>query len=190
MQNTASNLTRRSAVLSRASSARQPDFRTLWNSSIAWMQMTKLGAVRTWLGGDDVADLDLAIADDDAGHEALDQLPLLLPGRLRQVLSYSRAELLHARSEASDLGPAIHLRFELPPLSLQNLLLLLELVPSPPVFLKTEHAIEVGRGEPLDLLARTGLPTPQHLAARLQLLRQPVAAMPPAPAPTGSPRVR
>src|SRR4051794_35901610 len=34
MQRTAISLTRRSAVLSRAPSARQPDFRTLWNTSI------------------------------------------------------------------------------------------------------------------------------------------------------------
>src|SRR4051794_41958868 len=34
MQKTAISLTRRSAVLSRLSSARQPDFRILWNVSI------------------------------------------------------------------------------------------------------------------------------------------------------------
>lgn len=130
------------------------------------MQMTKPGALLTWFGGNDVADLDLAIADDDddddddAGYQALDQLPLLLPGRLRQALPHAPTELLHARSEACDLGPAVHLRFQLPPLSLQSLLLLLDLVPSSPVFVETEHAIEVGRGEPLDLLAHTDLPTP------------------------------
>ena len=36
--------------------------------------MTKAGGPTCWAGGDHVADLDLAVGDDDAGHQPLDQL--------------------------------------------------------------------------------------------------------------------
>jgi hypothetical protein len=42
--------------------------------------MTKAVRLGGWRGGDDVADLDLPIGDDDTGDQPLDKLALLLPG--------------------------------------------------------------------------------------------------------------
>src|SRR5690242_6395942 len=139
--------------------------------------MTKAGGLTCWAGGDHVADLDLAVADDDAGHQPLDQLPLLLPAGLSKALAHPAAELLHAQPKARDLGLAIPLRFELPALRREGLLALLQLASPTPVFLQPHHARQVSLGEPLDLPLHAGLPTPEDLSARLQLLRQPVPAV-------------
>src|SRR3712207_5162445 len=78
-------------------------------SSIAWMQMTSPGTARVRLGRDDVADLDLGIADDHAGDEVFDQLALLLPGRPCQRVPRARAERLRALGQARDLCQPVDL---------------------------------------------------------------------------------
>jgi len=48
--------------------------------------MTKGGGFAGWAGRDHVADLDLAVGDDDTGHQPFDELPLLLPAGLLEAL--------------------------------------------------------------------------------------------------------
>jgi hypothetical protein len=151
--------------------------------------MTSPGAARAWLGRDDVADLDLGIADDHAGDEVFDQLALLLPGRLGQAEPHARAERLRALGEARDLRPPVDLGLELPRLPVQGPLPLLQFAAPPSVLCEAEHAVEMGRGQPLERLAQGCRATAQDLTARLQLLRQPVAAVRPLQRPADRPRL-
>jgi hypothetical protein len=151
--------------------------------------MTTPDAARAWLGRHDVADLDLGIADDHAGDEVFDQLALLLPGRLCQAVPRPRAERLGALGEARDLRPSVHPSLQLPHLPVQGPLPLLQVAAPPPVLREAEHAVEVGRGEPLERLAQGRRATAQDLTARLQLLRQPMATMRPLERPPDRPRL-
>ena len=75
--------------------------------------MTKVGGFTVWAGRDHVADFDLAVGDDDTGHQPFDELPLLLPAGLLEALAHPAAELLHAQPKARELDLAVHLRPEL-----------------------------------------------------------------------------
>jgi hypothetical protein len=63
--------------------------------------MTKTVGLTGWAGGDHVADLDLAIGDDDTGNQPLDQLPLLLPTGLFKTLAHVLAELFHVQPKGA-----------------------------------------------------------------------------------------
>jgi len=141
----------------------------LHRSSTGWTAPASPGA--------HVTDLDLAVGDDDTGDQPFDQLPLLLPSGLVETLAHPVAELIHAQSELCDLGLAVHLRLELALLSSEGLFTLLQVTPPTLVFLQAHHARQVSLGQPLDLPLEAGLPAAEGLAARLQLLRQPVPAM-------------
>ena len=74
---------------------------------------------------------------------------------------------------------SVHLRLQLLDLCGEALGLLLQIATPPAVFLKSDNIGQIGLGEPLDLLLRTGLPASQCLPTGLQILRQLVAAMGP-----------
>lgn len=126
------------------------------------------------LVGAAVADLDLGIAADRAGDEVFDQPALPLLGHHRQAVSRPRAERLRALGEARGLRPQVDLGPKLPRLSVQGPPPLFQLA-APPVLGEAEHAVEAGRGEPIERLAQACRATVWDLSARLQLPRQPVA---------------
>ena len=141
--------------------------------------MTKARGLARRAGGDHVSDLHLTIRDDHPRHQALDQLALLLPCRLIQSRPHSPAERVQAQPNSGDLGLAVHLRLQLAQLGIQSLLFLLQSAAPAPELVQTHHARQVSLGEPLNLLLKAALPAPQCLPTRLQILRQPVAAMGP-----------
>jgi hypothetical protein len=63
----------------------------------------------------------LALCHDDPRHQALDQLPLLLPRGLIQPRPYAPAERLRAQANTGEFGLAVHLRFQLAQLSFKSL---------------------------------------------------------------------
>src|SRR4051812_42685717 len=145
--------------------------------------MTKAGGLALWAGGDHVADLDLALSHDDPHdaprHQALNQLPLLLPRGLIQPRPHAPAERLRAQANTSEFGLAVYLRFQLAQLGVEGLPFLVQSVAPAPELVETHNTRQVGLREPLDLLLNTGLPAPQRLPTRLQILRQPMPAVRP-----------
>ena len=141
--------------------------------------MTKARGLGRRAGGDHVADLDLTVRDDHPRHQPLDQLALLCPCRPIKPLPHTPAKLVQAQSNTGDLGLAVYLRVQLAQLSIKSLPFLLQSAASAPELVQTHHARQVSLREPLDLLLNAGLPAPQRLPTRLQVLRQPVAAMRP-----------
>ncbi len=141
--------------------------------------MTKAVRLGGWRGGDDVADFDLSVGDDDAGDQPLDKLPLLLPGGVGEARVRAPAERVEVQRQVRDLGSAVHLGFQLPRLGCKGTLPLLKVVPAAPVFVEPDHACQVDLCQPLDLLPGAGLPAPEPVPACLEFLREPVAAMGP-----------
>ena len=75
-----------------------------WNSVlIVCSQSTKGGSFAIGSGRDHVADLNVAISDDDAVHQQFEQLPLALKVGLLQAFLYAPAERLGMGREASCL---------------------------------------------------------------------------------------
>src|SRR3954469_22249825 len=83
--------------------------------------MTKAGGLALWAGGDHVADLDLALGYNDPRHQALNQLPLLLPRGLIQPSPYAPAARLRPQATPSEFRLAASLRFELAQLGVEGL---------------------------------------------------------------------
>src|SRR5215207_275823 len=141
--------------------------------------MTKAGGFARWADRDGITDFDLAIGDEDPHDQFLDQLPLLLACGPFESRAEAPAKLVHAQANAGEFGLPIHLRLQLLHLCGEALDLLLQIATPPSVFLKADHVRQIGLGEPLDLLLNAGSPALQRLPARLQVLRQPMAAMRP-----------
>src|SRR4051795_13671215 len=141
--------------------------------------MTKAGGLALWAGGDHIADLDFSLGHNDPRHQALNQLPPLLPRGLIQPRPYAPAERLRAQANTGEFGLAVYLRFQLAQLSFKRLPFLVQSVAPAPELVETHNTRQVGLGEPLDLLLNTGLPAPQRRPTRLQILRQPMPAMRP-----------
>src|SRR3712207_1374175 len=141
--------------------------------------MTKAVRLGGWRAGDDVPDLDLSVGDDDAGDQPLDELPLLLPGGMREAGPHAPAERVEVQRQVRDLGLAGHLGFQLPRLGCKGTLPLLEVVPAAPVFVETDQACQVDLGQPLDPPPDVGLPAPERVPPYLDFLREPVPAMAP-----------
>src|SRR4051812_49059140 len=129
--------------------------------------MTKTVGLAGWTGRDHVADLDVAIGDDDTGDQPLDQLPLLLPTGLFEALAHVLAELLHVQPEARDLGLTVRLCLELALLPSEGLVPLLEVAPPTLIFRKAHRARKVGLGQPFDLSLQAGLAVSEGVAAGL-----------------------
>src|SRR5919199_5835033 len=123
--------------------------------------MTRVVRLGGWRGGDDVADLDLAVGDDDAGDQPFDELPLLLPGGVREAGTNAPTEGVEVQRQVRDLSLAVHLGFQLPRLGREGILPQLEVAPSPPVLVEPDHACQVDLGQPLDLLPDADLPAPE-----------------------------
>ena len=142
-------------------------------------QMTKAdlpaGAIR-WRH---VADLHLAIADDNPVDQELDEGSSLLECRPGQPLPDPLAEVLDGVGKPAELLLPVCLRFELSCLLPQLPLAVLKVTPPPPVFVQTHHTGEISLGQPLELLLQACLPTPQSLLAGLEFLRQPLSTMRP-----------
>ena len=99
--------------------------------------MTKTVGLTGWAGGDHVADLDLALGYNDPRHQALNQLPLLLPRGLIQPRPYAPAERLRAQANTSEFGLAVYLRFQLAQLGVEGLPFLVQSVAPAPELVET-----------------------------------------------------
>jgi hypothetical protein len=88
-----------------------------WSVEIVRTQLAKADGLGVRTGGDDIADLDVAIHHDDAIDEQFDQLAPLFEGRAGQTSLDALAERLDGLHHAGDLRLAIGLRRELLPLA-------------------------------------------------------------------------
>src|SRR3954453_13016188 len=101
--------------------------------------MTKARGLALWAGGDHVADLDPALSRDDPRHQALNQLPFLLPRGLIQPRPHAPAEGLHAQANTGEFGLAVHLRFQLAQLGVEGLPFLVHLAAPAPELVETHN---------------------------------------------------
>jgi hypothetical protein len=128
--------------------------------------MAKADGLGAWAGGDNVADLDVALRYDDAVDEQLDQLASLLEGRAGQSGLDALAERLDGAHHAGDPRLAIGLRRELLPLADEPLALLLKLAPAPLILRERHDGPEIGRRQPLQLPVELALAAAEVLLAR------------------------
>ena len=147
-----------------------------WSAEIVGTQMAKADGFGARAGGDDVADLDVAIRHDDAVDEQFDQLAPLREGRAGQTGLDALAERLDGAHHAGDLRLAIGLRRELLAPAAEPLALLLRLAPAPLVRRERHGGPERGRPQPRQLPVELALGAAEVLLPRLQLLGQPCAA--------------
>ena len=144
--------------------------------SIVRTQSTKWLALAVGPGGDDVSDLDGAISDDHAVNQQFEQRPLLIEVGACQALAHTATERLGVGCQASRLALAFGIMRELEFLPVQRLQPCLGVAAAALVFGQRHDASQIGVREPLDLLAESRPTAAQVGSARLQLLRQPVAA--------------
>src|SRR3954463_1666421 len=107
-----------------------------------------------------VADLDVAIGDDHAVDQELDQGPPLLEGGLVQALPHPPAELPDGVGQAGEFLPPVRLRHKAPFLFFELPLAPFEVTPAPTVLVQRHHAGEVGVRQALELLLQAHLSTP------------------------------
>ncbi len=144
--------------------------------SIVRTQSTKRLALAVGAGRDDVADLDGAVSDDHAVNQQFEQRPLLVEVGACQALAYTAAERLGVGCQASRLALAFGIAREFESLPVQRLQPCLGVAAAAFVFGQRHDAGQISVREPLDLLAESRPAAAQVGSARLQLLRQPVAA--------------
>ena len=106
-----------------------------------------------------VADLQLAVGDDHAVDQQLNQRPSLLECCLGQALPHPLAEVLNGAGEPGELLLPICLRLELFRLPLELALELLKVTSAPTVFVQQDDTGEVGLGQPLKLPPEARLPS-------------------------------
>ncbi len=141
--------------------------------------MTKADLLAGLGGRHHVADLHLAVGDDHAVDQQLNQCPSLLEYRVGQALSHPLAEVLNGAGEPGELLLPVCPRLKLFRLPLELALALLKVTSTPTVFVQQDDTGEVGLSQPLELLPEAGLPPSQSLLTCLQFLRQPLSAMRP-----------
>ncbi|MFZ6765415.1 hypothetical protein, partial [Pseudoroseomonas sp. WGS1072] len=98
--------------------------------------MTNAVSLACGVGWDDVADLNLAIRDDNPGHEPFDQLPFLLPVGVVKAVADTTAELFQAEAKARDVSLPFGLACQLLLLGGEGVLSLLEITAPALIFLK------------------------------------------------------
>ena len=141
--------------------------------------MTKADLVAGPVWRHHVADLHLAVGDDHAVEQQLNQRPSLLECRLGQALSHPPAEVLNGAGEPGEFLLPVCPRLKLFRLRLELALALLKVASALAVLVQQDDTGELGLGQPLELLPEARLPPSQSLLTRLQLLRQPLSAMRP-----------
>ncbi|MFC7736845.1 hypothetical protein ACFQX4_13505 [Roseomonas sp. GCM10028921] len=93
-----------------------------------------------------------------------------------EALADTSAELFQAQAETRDACLSFGVGRHLPFLGSEGLLPLFEVTASAEVFIEAHHTGQVDLGQPLDLLRDAGLPAPESLAARSQMLTEPAPA--------------
>ena len=99
-----------------------------------------------WTGGNHVTNLDFPIGNDHPIHQQLDQLSLLLEGRLRQPHAYAFTELFNGGHHARHFRLPIHLPLQVLLLGGECLLPLLDLAASSLILVERNHGAQVGFG--------------------------------------------
>ena len=123
-----------------------------------------------------VADLDLAVGDQHAVDQQLNELPLPREVGAGQARPNPPAEVGGRGRPAGELGPPVHLRLQLVGLPAQRVEPLLQRLPAAPVLGQRSGGEQARLGQAFQLPLE-GEPAPaQLLAPGLQLLRQPAAA--------------
>jgi hypothetical protein len=133
---------------------------------IVCTQSTKRLARTIGAGREDVADLDIAVGDDHAVDEEVEQRALALEISVRQALADAPAESLGLGGEFRRLILPLGLGEEVLLLALQRQDTRLGLAPPPFVLGERDNAGQISLGQPLDLLAKARAPTPPRLARR------------------------
>ena len=134
-----------------------------WYASRMWIeivftQMTKRHPLAGRVERDGVADLDLAVGDQHAVDQQLDELPLPREVGAGQARPNPPAEVGGRGRPAGELGPPVHLRLQLVGLPAQRLEPLLQRLPAALVLGQRDDGEQVGLGQPLQLPSRPRRP--------------------------------
>jgi hypothetical protein len=122
--------------------------------------MTKTDVFAAYAGWDNIANLDVAVGDDNPIDEQFDQLSALLKARASQPGLHAVAEVrgpLHLRGHVDLLSG---LCCQMATLLLQSLELLLQLAAPSLILGQRHHPTQISLGQSITLLFQTGLPLP------------------------------
>jgi hypothetical protein len=125
----------------------------LWVAEVVRTQLTKPHGLAAGAGGNDVADLHLAVPHDHPVNQQLHQLTPLLERRRGQSCFDSPTDGRHRPDHPVDLRLAVDLGRHLLLLVREQLLLLLEFPPTPVVLGQGDDAAQIRLRQPLHLLA-------------------------------------
>jgi hypothetical protein len=128
-----------------------------WGIEVVFTQMTKAHLFAADAERDDVADLDLAVGDQHAIDQQLDQLPLLREVGIGQARLNPPAEIRRRGGPAGKFGLPVDLGFQLVGLHGHGLQALLQRLASALVFRQRNDGEQVGFGQPLQLPFETAL---------------------------------
>jgi hypothetical protein len=137
---------------------------------IVGSQMTKTHLFTRWSGWDDVVNLDIRVGDDDTVNQELDELPLLLPGRLGEARAHTRAKRFHGLHDTGQVLLVARFRLKLGHLACHGMELVLQPLTPALLLLQWQHLVQIGFGEAFHLARHAGLAVLQLRAARLKLL--------------------
>ncbi|HLL17812.1 MAG TPA: IS701 family transposase [Rubrivivax sp.] len=122
-----------------------------WVCEVVFTQMTKAHFLAAGAERDDVADLDLTVADQHPIDQQLHQLPPLREIGIGQAGSNPPAEVGSRGGPAGELGLPVHFCLQLAGLRAQGLQALLQHLPPALVFRQRDDGEQVRFGQPLQL---------------------------------------
>ena len=113
--------------------------------------MTKTDMLAARIGGDDVPYLHLLVGDDHPVDQQLYQPTSLLEGGIGKSSTHSLAEILYRTDHAGELRSLLRLRLQLPLLTRERLIPVLQISAPSLVLGQRDHLPEVRLGQPLRL---------------------------------------
>jgi hypothetical protein len=150
-----------------------------WQVEIVFTQMTKGGAFSRRTGRQDVADLDLAVGDDDTIDQEFDQLSALGKIQVFQGRLDALAEGPDAFRQFGHIDLALRLGIQLAQLLRQTVLGLLHLLSFALEFVAANNLGQIGIQQPRLLALKLGKGILDRLPAGLERLWQPLAPVRP-----------
>jgi hypothetical protein len=156
-------------------------YRRRWKVEIAHPQMTKPNGWTVAGGGNNIADLDITIRDNDAVNEEFDQLAALSKGCVGKTLLDLFTKLPNGRHDLRDGLMLIHLRLQLLLLPLQSLQMFVQRLPTVAIVRQRHGPGLIGIAHALDLASQMLQPTLQLGTPRSAVPG--VTTLPPALAP-------
>ena len=152
-------------------------YRLRWVVEVVFTQMAKPYLFTLCAGGNDIANLDLAVGHDDSVNEQHHQLAFLLKRGMGQTLLHTVTKGINRMCDSSEFTLVLGFATQLLFLVGQRLQLLGQFLASALVFIQRNDRMQVGISQTVDLVLQAQVAFAQVLTPGLEFLRQPVPAL-------------